>query len=160
MLTRSTCFPWSVLACSRQPSAARGAPVHGGAAPWRSSRAASTRRDDARCCARPNAVARSGHGAPQNWFACQPISFWARFGSVGAAPPRSLFGHVSRMYRSAACGPTTHFVRISHSNVRTIASSSKRRSIDRIGCAALMVFDRTAPIASEEFELSRMMKCP
>ena len=34
---------------------ARGAPVHGGAAPWRSSRAASTRRDDARCCARPNA---------------------------------------------------------------------------------------------------------
>ena len=34
---------------------ARGAPVHGGAAPWRSSRAALTRRDDARCCASPNA---------------------------------------------------------------------------------------------------------
>jgi len=34
---------------------ARGARVHGGAAPWRSSRAASTRRDDARCCAAPNA---------------------------------------------------------------------------------------------------------
>ena len=63
MLTRSTCFPWSVLACSRQPSAARGAPVHGGAAPWRSSRAAPTRRDDARCCAPPNAsrAAQSRH---------------------------------------------------------------------------------------------------
>ena len=33
---------------------ARGAPVHGGAAPWRSSCAASARRDDARYCASPN----------------------------------------------------------------------------------------------------------
>ena len=41
--------------CVASTISARGAPVHGGVALWRSSRAASTRRDDARCCAPPNA---------------------------------------------------------------------------------------------------------
>ena len=52
MLTRSTDF---LGPCVASTISARGAPVHGGAAPGRSSRAASTRRDDARCCAPPNA---------------------------------------------------------------------------------------------------------
>ena len=186
---------------------ARGAPVHGGAEPWRSSRAASARRDDARCCAAPNAsraapsrhqpaahdaasaLSSSSRPPQQRHVACRvtlksvawtrhrtryaavhgpdmaPCKIGShanrfRFGSIGAAPPRPLFGHVSPLYRSAACGPITHLSGFLIRVRRTIASSSKRRSIDRIGCAALMVFDRTAPIASEEFELSRMMKCP
>jgi len=44
-----------MLMLSSSTISARGAPEHGGAAPWRSSHAASARRDDARCCASPNA---------------------------------------------------------------------------------------------------------
>ena len=190
---------------------ARGAPVHGGAAPWRSSRAASTRRDDARCCAPPNA----SRAAPFRHQPAAPDAASALSSSSRPPQPRhvacrvtpkSVAGTRHRTHFAALHGPDMAprkigsranrfrfwlvlarlvqplhdpfsdtfractgpqhvvrppiFVRISHSSVRAIASSSKRRSIDRIGCAALMIFDRTAPIASEEFELSRMMKCP
>ena len=44
-----------LMRSSSSTISARGAPVHGGAAPWRSSCAASARRDDAHYCASPNA---------------------------------------------------------------------------------------------------------
>ena len=210
MLTRSTCFPWSVLACSRQPSALAArlcmAALHRGGprAPRRRAvmmrAAAPGRTPVARCrfvTSRPrptphppfpaaavrlsratwHAASRPNpwpglatglilpHCTVRTWRPAKLVrvptdfvfgSFWLGWCSPSTIPFRTRFAHVQvRNMR-----PDYPLVRISHSNVRTIASSSKRRSIDRIGCAALMVFDRTALIGSEEFELSRMMKCP
>ena len=141
-----------MLMRSSSTISARGAPEHGGAAPWRSSYAVSAHRDDARCCTPPNAsrtapsrpqpaapdaasalafqqqqpsasaaprgmprlaesrrgqdtppdsirrITRSGYGAPQNWFACQPISFlgsvWRGWCSPSTIPFRTRFAPV------------------------------------------------------------------
>ena len=72
---------------------ARGAPVHGGAAPWRSSRAASTRRDDARCCAAPNA----SRAAPSRYQPAAPDAASARSSSSRpSASQRAPRGDLAR----------------------------------------------------------------
>ena len=89
---------------------ARGAPVHGGAAPWRSSRAASTRRDDARCCAAPNA----SRAAPSRYQPAAPDAASA-FSSSSRPPqprhvacrvtPKSVAGTRHRTHYAALHGP-------------------------------------------------------
>ena len=78
---------------------ARGAPAHGGREPWRSSRAASTRRDDdARCCAPPNA----SRAAPSRQQPAAPDAASARSSSsrpsASQLAPRGDLARIPKNY--------------------------------------------------------------
>ena len=100
-----------LMLSSSSAISARGAPVHGGAAPWRSSRAASTRRDDARCCAPPNA----GRATPSRRQPAAPDAASAL--SSSSRPPKAVAGTRLRTRYAALHGPDMAPCKIgSHAN--------------------------------------------